>query len=175
MIKKSYSLLFPLLLVLVLLSGCKSSKPNQQSSTSAPAPKQPVVEQELSDDQKKLVKAARSYIGTKYKYGGMSKRGTDCSGLIFMSYSEIGKSLPRTSNEQSKIGTRIYIGELQVGDLVFFGAKPRSKKITHVGLITEINGKSVTFVHASTSRGVIENDLSTEYYHDRYIMAVRPL
>ena len=122
-----------------------------------------------------VVNEARNYFGTKYRYGGTDKRGIDCSGLMCASYQSIGVQLPRTSSEQSTIGKRVYIGELQPGDLVFFGTSPQSKKITHVGLISEVSISSIKFIHASTRAGVVESELLSNWYKPRYIMAVRPL
>ena len=162
-----YSLYCLLFLIAIQLSSCKSSKGTPQTANTKST--------QLSADQKKLLSTARSYLGTKYKYGGTSKKGMDCSGLICTSYNEIGITLPRTSSDQSNYGKRIYIGELVPGDLVFFGHKPNSKKITHVGMVTEVKDGTITFIHASSSQGVVENDMTTGWWRDRYIKAVRPL
>ena len=153
-------------LIVVFLStfACASKKETSKSfSTNTKA--SPVAQ--------KAVKAAWSYKGTKYKYGGISKKGIDCSGLMCQAYKTAGVTLPRTSSAQSKFGVRKYIGELAPGDLVFFGAKPKSKKITHVGMVTRITKEGVFFIHASSSRGVIEDNLGSDYYRDRYVLARR--
>ena len=56
---------------------------------------------------------------------------------------------------------------------MFFGAKPGSKKITHVGMVTSVTKSQVLFIHASTSKGVVESDLTSDYYNKRYILARR--
>jgi hypothetical protein len=58
--------------------------------------------------------------------------------------------------------------------LVFFGASPGSRTITHVGLVTVVNEEGVDFIHSSTSLGVVENSLESDYYLSRFIRAVRP-
>lgn len=154
---------------LSLFTSCKSSK------TIARADKKPTIS---TASQKKIndaVKAAKSYIGVKYKFGAMSKSGMDCSGLMCASYKDAGVSIPRTSAQQSTFGKRVYIGELQKGDLVFFGAKNGSKKITHVGMIISVSKESIKFIHASSSRGVTESELLSNYYRPKYIKAVRPV
>lgn len=125
-------------------------------------------------DALKAVRAAKSYTGTKYKYGGMDKKGMDCSGLMHLSYKSAGVDLPRTSHAQSNVGKRVYVGELIPGDLIFFGAQPGSKKISHVGIVSYSQDGEVRFMHASSSRGVVEDELTPAYWTPRYIKATRP-
>ena len=121
------------------------------------------------------ISTARSYTGTPYRWGGTSKRGMDCSGLLCVSYKKAGLTLPRTSAEQSKFGKPVKINELQPGDLVFFSKKKGRKKITHVGMVTSIGrGKDIQFIHSSTKLGVVENNLMSDYYHGIFVKARRP-
>jgi cell wall-associated NlpC family hydrolase len=122
-----------------------------------------------------LITEARSYTGTPYRYGGMNRTGLDCSGLLVRSFESAGEDIPRTSKEQSKYGKAIGKNELQKGDLVFFSNKKWKRKITHVGLVTEVKGKnSVTFIHASTKLGVVETEFFVDYYQKLYVKARRP-
>jgi probable lipoprotein NlpC len=117
----------------------------------------------------KVIVTARSFLGTPYKYGGTTRSGMDCSGLLINSFREIEVSLPRSSEDQSKIGEEIKMHDLQPGDLVFFATGKKKKKVTHVGLVTECNGKdNVKFIHASSSLGVVETNLYAEYYQKRF-------
>lgn len=123
----------------------------------------------------KAISTARTYTGTPYRYGGTTKRGMDCSGLLCVSYQSAGLNLPRTSNAQSKMGKLVKMNELKPGDLVFFSAKKGRKKITHVGMVTEVeNRKNIRFIHSSTKLGVVENNLLSTYYKSIFVKARRP-
>ncbi|MHA6247033.1 C40 family peptidase [Pontibacter sp. CAU 1760] len=122
-----------------------------------------------------VIEAARSYTGVPYKWGGTTRVGMDCSGLLCTSFQSIDVALPRTSNEQSRYGKKVKPKNIKEGDLVFFGANRFSNEITHVGMVTEVNGKEeVRFIHASSSLGVIEANLYADHYQKIFIKAVRP-
>ena len=109
----------------------------------------------------KLFDFIENWYGTKYRYGGNDKSGIDCSAFAktFLStLYDIG--VPRTSASQYENSKRISKSDLQEGDLVFFRTNGKKKVISHVGVYLRNN----KFVHASTSSGVIINDLNDNYY-----------
>ncbi|MCZ7581328.1 MAG: NlpC/P60 family protein [Fimbriimonadaceae bacterium] len=116
-----------------------------------------------------LVDKALSLQGIRYRYGGMSRSGTDCSGFTSMVFAEHGIKLPRTSGSQAGAGSKVDKGSLKPGDLVFFKTS-RSSRINHVGIYIG-SGK---FVHASSAKGRVRTDsLSDGYYSNRYVTARR--
>lgn len=122
----------------------------------------------------RVISSARTFIGTPYKYGGTSRAGMDCSGLLLNSFKAIALDLPRSSEDQSKVGMEVKMKDLAPGDLVFFATGNKKRKITHVGLVTEVNGKeNVKFIHASSSLGVVETNIYAEYYQKRFRVARR--
>ncbi len=112
----------------------------------------------------RVILEANKYIGTPYRYGGTTKAGIDCSGLIQNCYKTIGVELPRTAKEQSKIGSSKNLGHIRPGDIVYFKFKSKREKWYHTGMITYAEEDDIRFIHASTSRGVVEDSLLDEYY-----------
>jgi murein DD-endopeptidase len=112
----------------------------------------------------KAITVAKSNLGVPYRWGGISPRGFDCSGLVKYSYSKAGKTLPRTAGDMFYKGTRAR--SLQAGDLVFF-SQSKAAKPTHVGIYIG-SGK---FINASSSKGVSITTLNNPYWHPLYVGA----
>ena len=105
--------------------------------------------------------------GVPYRYGGLSPRGVDCSGFVYLTFlSRLGMEVPRTTTELLQSGEKVKRDEIQVGDLVFFRTGPGNR---HVGIYMG-NGD---FLHASSSQGVMTSSLSNPYWHRRYWQARR--
>ncbi|WP_346840203.1 NlpC/P60 family protein [Microbulbifer sp. SAOS-129_SWC] len=114
-----------------------------------------------------LYKQYRAWKGIPYRYGGMSKRGVDCSALVYLIYrDDMGIQLPRTTKYQASAGKAIKRSQLRPGDLVFFKTDRRGR---HVGIYLE-DGK---FLHASASKGVTISQMTDYYWKSRYWRARR--
>ena len=111
-----------------------------------------------------VIKTARGYIGTPYQYGGTSGKGIDCSGLMLRCFEKASFQLPRTAKEQSKVGKKVGKKKVRPGDVVFFKFREKGKSWYHSGLITSSKNGKPKFIHASSSRGVVESDLIKDYY-----------
>lgn len=161
--------------LMLLSSSCGSKKKAvRQYEADGLYPVEVRTDEKKTEKKKKgirtrIVEEARSWVGTPYRYGGESRKGTDCSGMVMNVYRDVtGIKLPRNSAKQGEYCRRIKRSELLVGDLVFFTSR-RGKGINHVGIYVG-NG---CFVHASTSRGVIVSDLDQDYYTRTYHSAGR--
>ncbi len=107
---------------------------------------------------------SEQWLGTRYRFGGMSYEGIDCSGFVLQILNEVYgvQEFPRNSAEMFRVTDPVNKDELQEGDLVFF--RTRGRGISHVGIYIG-EGK---FVHSSTSSGVIISSLSESYYVSRF-------
>ena len=120
----------------------------------------------------KFVQRALDYKGTRYRFGGTSKKGLDCSGLVHRVVSDLKLKLdlPRNSKDLYQKGEKVTLSEMRPGDLVFFKNTYRHG-ISHVGIYM---GKN-RFVHSSPAHGVTVTQLSEPYYQLHYAGARRIL
>lgn len=122
-----------------------------------------------------IINTALTYSGVRYKYGGTTKNGMDCSGLLYVAFKKNDVELPRVSSAMANQGKRIRVNQVQKGDLLFFKTSRRGKKINHVGLVVAVENDDIKFIHASTSRGVIVSSLREGYWNYAFVKANRIL
>jgi len=182
-----------LLLILILaLASCGPGKKRRtysktrtvtvEASTTGPTVKEDTIPEKRSKkDRKKnekaegIISTALEYSGTRYKYGGVTKRGMDCSGLVYVSLQEHGIPFPRTSYQMAMEGHKIGLGQVEKGDLLYFKTSKTGKRINHVGLVVDVDGDDIRFIHATTSRGVLVSSLREGYWNHAFVKAMRIL
>lgn len=119
--------------------------------------------------QRNLLEAVDSWYGVRYRTGGNTHSGVDCSGFTCAVYqTAYGFTLPRVSREQYRMSRKISTTELKEGDLLFFDTRGGGS-ITHVGVYLGNN----RFIHATVSKGVMVSDLFETYYLTRFVGAGR--
>lgn len=153
----NFSIIFYLLIVLTFTasSSCSSSRKIRNQNIN------------------QVVETAKSYYGTPYRYGGTTRSGIDCSALVYHSFKSVGVTLPRTSAKQSKIGKKVSIKKLEKGDVIFFATGRRRRKVTHAGIVTSKRRGNVQFIHATTSLGVTEDNVYSNYWSKKVVRARR--
>lgn len=155
--------------LIISLSSCHTSAPRLDYKALAKASVRLGVDINMTDNHYLYINAAE-WIGTPYRAGGDTKRGTDCSGLVSQLYRKVYRTrLSRSTDGQLKESNKISRRNLREGDLVFFTGRNSRKKVGHVGIYLK-NGK---FIHASTSRGVIVSDLKEKYYTQHWLCGGR--
>ncbi|WP_170178462.1 C40 family peptidase [Flammeovirga pectinis] len=161
--------------VTALGGGTTSSTQQQDNSTTSQAAAAAAVittPKNVSNKVEAALKTAWTYEGVKYDYGNMSKKGIDCSGLMCVSWQAANVTLPRASYQQAKEGKYVPFSNLKPGDLVFFSG-PGTSNIKHVGMISAVKNGRKYFIHASTSHGVMQSELSDVYWKKYYKLARR--
>jgi probable lipoprotein NlpC len=162
----TYKKLKALLLFVIILVSVTSCKIFRGKPTEISATKENIY-------TKKIIQTARTYTGVPYKMGGNDENGIDCSGLLCNTFKELGIKLPRISWQQSEYFPAIDLPHVQKGDLVFFVTAGNS--ISHAGIVTEVkNENEVRFIHASSSKGVIEDNMMSNYWKTRFAKVCRP-
>ena len=175
-----YAKLLLIAILPVLLDSCalfrKKEATKTTTTTKRPtSPSRPVVIS--SKEVRRLIDASRQYLGVPYRSGGIDSKGMDCSGLLFATFKEMGVNIPRRAVQQSGYGKEVKdLDQLRPGDLVFFVTdKGNVAEVNHSGMITEIRGpKEIYFIHASSSKGVREDNLISTYWMGCYATARRP-
>lgn len=129
----------------------------------------------LSDQ---VIAYARTFLGTPYKLGAAGPSRFDCSSYTSYVFKHFGYDITAYSAIQFREGREVpSYRDLQKGDLVFFGKRGSVRNIGHVGIVVSIDKEngSFTFIHASVSKGVVEQTFNHPYFMMRYMGARRIL
>lgn len=155
-----------ILLITISILSCKSTKKTVSVKGDKSSKKEvSYKEKKGSKEANNIIKTALSYNGTPYKYGGTTRRGMDCSGLVYASFQENDIALQRASYMMATQGKKIKLKDVEKGDLLFFTTNKSSRKINHVGLVVDVRGNDIRFIHSTTSRGVLVSSLSEGYWN----------
>ena len=123
----------------------------------------------IEDDlvESDIVMEAQKHIGTRYKFGGTTPAGFDCSGFVRWVYQQFDIALPRTAREQTTIGKEISPEELKIGDIVVF-------RTGRTGYHSGIYIGNDHFIHSpSSGKSIRETSLKAGYFANRLITARR--
>lgn len=165
-----------LILILCLgFSSCKSSKgiTTRKTKTKKVTTRNTTPSSSASETVLNIIDYAKTFEGTRYKYGGNTKKGMDCSGLVVTAFNKEHISLPRTTRDLSATGDWIDVKKVKEGDLLFFATNKNSRSVNHVGIVTVSRPGYVEFIHSTTSRGVIRSNLAERYWYLAYVQARR--
>lgn len=116
----------------------------------------------------RVVQNAKTFEGTRYKFGGTTKTGMDCSGLVYRAFKQEDILMPRISRDMAQKGVQVRLAEAIEGDLIFFRTGKRNV-INHVGLIVETNRGEIWFIHSTTSQGVIISSMKESYWKKAFV------
>lgn len=162
-----FRLIISILLATLVISGCSTSSMQPPPDSYTHSTTASTVWNDNQSIKDTLYRQHQEWQGTRYQLGGLSKRGIDCSGLVYLTYlNKLGTPIPRTTAYQVQQGARVDRSALRAGDLVFFKT---SVKVRHVGIYIE-DGK---FLHASTSKGVMVSHLDNVYWKKHFWHARR--
>lgn len=151
---------FLLLVITLFLGACTSTKEAFSSNSKS------IIK------PKNVVDNALKYLGTRYRYGGSTDKGMDCSGLVTTAFKEQNITLPRSSRDMAKAGKEVTLENAKKGDMVFFVIRNRKKVIDHVGLITSVKNGEILFIHSTTMRGVIISSMYENNWKNTFVKAV---
>jgi hypothetical protein len=178
---------FSLLLLIISLTSCGTQKKAAVVSQNFEQHHTPYTElpdfadlteeviEEFEEETFNIIDHALQFLGTRYKYGGTSPEGMDCSGLVYTSFLQRDIKLPRSSRDMALLGEELDLSQIKTGDLLFFKTDRRKKDINHVGLVVELTEDRILFIHSSTSRGVIISGLDENYWREHFVTARRIL
>ncbi len=152
------------------------------ASVNAWKPELPVIhpvsvsaESDIPEYISDMLSFASRYEGLRYRRGGKTPKGFDCSGFTSYVFGQFGLKLNASSAAQYTQGEKVEASDLRPGDLVFFSGRAVSKhRVGHVGMVTDVDADGTfKFIHSSNSQGITVTKSTEPYYSRRYIGARR--
>jgi uncharacterized protein YfaT (DUF1175 family) len=114
-----------------------------------------------------LARYAARQKGVRYRYGKENRKdGFDCSGLMRYVFKKYAMEIPKQAQKQAQFGKRLPVAQARTGDLVFFG---HGRSVSHVGMVFSNDTAGLVIVHASSSRGVVVENISKQKYWMRQL------
>ncbi len=183
-----------LIMFFLFLFSCKTSKTfkNENSTVVSTADKvndsittlnaynieeDPTTESDVSSESSNkafsIIDFAKQFEGVKYKFGGTTDKGMDCSGLVYETFKAFDILLPRISRDMAKEGVKVYVDDIKEGDLLFFKTSKKRNIISHVGLVVTALPGNIEFIHSTTNQGVIISSLAERYWYYSFAEARR--
>ncbi len=179
----SKTLLYLLFSFSLLLSSCAShskkysskkqhtsraitkSKKRSSSRSTKPSPTRKEYTQRTA-----VANFATVFKGTPYLYGGKTPKAFDCSGFVTHVYNQQGIQLSGNSTSLSKLGEPVSLKRAKKGDLIFFG---KNGRVSHVAIISQNKSGVLEVIHATSSRGVVKENIAGSSYWTPKILFVR--
>lgn len=162
------------IILVILFTSCSSSRQggktnvlterNKSESATSATPSKPMLpmDQPLDINRGEFISYAKKFVSVPYLYASSDPaKGFDCSGFLFYIFKHFNVKSPRSSYDYEHVGKKVDVKKAQPGDLILFTASDTTK-IGHIGIITETRPQ-VSFIHASTAKGVIISPLSGYY------------
>ncbi|MEO1258554.1 MAG: C40 family peptidase [Bacteroidota bacterium] len=160
-----------LIFLMVIASGCALHR-GISGSKSAPhtgTHSAKRAEQKLRTD---ITLYAKKHVGARYRYGGKSPTGFDCSGFTSFVMNRFDVPVSGPSYSQENLGKKINKDDAQPGDLVFF-RKRKGGKVFHVAIVYEHDREGISLIHSTSSRGVVIDHLEKSSYWRTKVITVR--
>ncbi len=157
------------LAALLLALACSPARKNYPTPTPTPGradnPDADAARRQI------IAETARRYLGKPYKYAGKSpETGFDCSGFTSYILQKFGVKLSPASSQQAETGRKIAFDNARPGDIVVFG---HDGKVSHVALVSRRDKAGITCIHSTSSRGVMEENISQSSYWQPLIWFAR--
>lgn len=156
-----------------LMASCSSTSRTYNESSRTNTTRKSVERGERKSLRKDIAEHSRKYKGIKYKYAGKTpKTGFDCSGFTSYVFGKFNIEISSGSQNQARTGREIPVKRAKPGDLLFFG---KGRKVTHVALVTKNTRDGIFVIHSTSSRGIMEQNVSKSNYWKPKILFARDI